>query len=124
MCATENPLSGAAVPLSDLLGRLGRDVAAAQSALDEDARARAVRCPDERPVVAPIAFFYPEISVDLAVAFDLAPGRGSRALVVAPASPAEAALFGAGGFGGRVCVRIAALHPIAPPAHREEDDDR
>jgi hypothetical protein len=122
MRTTNDPPPAASVPLGDLLGRLGRDVVAAQAALDEDARARAERSAEKTPVIAPLAFFYPEVSVDLAVAFGVGAGRGVRALVAAPANPANIGLFGAASFGGRVRVRIAALHPMAPAACPERGD--
>jgi len=100
-----------AAPFGEVLRTVAIDVVAAQAALDAHARDR----PGDshaglRP--PPIAFYFREVCVDLAVDFSLRWISGRGSVVALPSNPESRGFFGEATFGGRLRARIAPLRPL------------
>lgn len=103
----EQPVRLTAAPLTDVLRQLALDIAQAQAALDLEAEAQMSNADERESPLPPLAFFFPELEVDLCIAFSLARFQQAKRLVVAPADPQTSGFFQTISFSSRLRARIA-----------------
>ena len=127
-----NSLDATTAPLTTVLRQVALDIAGAQKALDEFAQAQ-VQVPAipvgldpdlvdtdlVDSIAPPIAFFFPEVELDLSLAFSVTRFEGRNTLAVAPANPVSNGFFQSASFSSRLRAKIAprALAPLpsSPP---------
>ncbi len=123
-----NSLNATTAPLTTVLRQVALDIASAQKALDEFAQAQAqaqaqvqaqvpavsggldpdlVDADLVAPIAPPIAFFFPEVELDLSLAFSVTRFEGRNTLAVAPANPVSNGFFQSASFSSRLRAKIA-----------------
>ncbi|MBC8159625.1 MAG: hypothetical protein H7Z42_00275 [Roseiflexaceae bacterium] len=107
-------------PLTDMLRQIALDIAQAQAALDAFAEAQAAGAPEAGAVLPALAFYFPEIEVDLRLGFTLTRFEGRQTLSVTPANPTASGFFKSTSFSSRLRARIA---PRAALLHEEPSDE-
>jgi hypothetical protein len=108
-----NSLDATTAPLTTVLRQVALDIAAAQQALDKFAQAQVAAAPTGLdpdlvdPIAPPIAFFFPELELDLSLAFSVTRLEGRNTLAVAPANPVSNGFFQSASFSSRLRAKIA-----------------
>lgn len=121
---TRHPLEIVAAPLTAVLRRLAIDIVEAQKTLDAMAEAQAQEAIEQGASLPPLAFYFPDIEIDLQMAFSVTSFQGAATLSVAPANPVAAGFFQTASFSSRLRVRIAPRAVLVPPQPEEEPDVR
>lgn len=94
-------------PLTDMLRQVALDIAGAQAALDAFAEAQAASAAEAGAVLPSMAFYFPEVELDLRLGFTLTRFAGRQQLSVTPANPTASGFFSSISFSSRLRARIA-----------------
>jgi hypothetical protein len=116
----EHPLQVIAAPLTAVLKRLAIDIVEAQKTLDALAEAQAKEAIEQGASLPPLAFYFPDIELDLQMAFSVTSFQGATTLSVAPANPAAGGFFQTASFSSRLRARIAPRAMLVPPQQENE----
>jgi len=112
--ALTHPLEVVAAPLTAVLRRVAIDIVEAQATLDALAEAQAKEASERGATLPPLAFYFPEIELDLQMAFSVTRVQGATTLTVAPANPASSGFFQTASFSSRLRARIAPRAVLVP----------
>lgn len=118
-----NLLEATAAPLTQVLHQVALDVAEAQAALDRHAETRIAQVDEIESPLNAIAFYFPDVELDLQLAFSMTRFEGKQTLAVAPANPTANGFFRLGSFSSHLRARIAPRAAIVPVVSQEENSD-
>jgi len=96
-----------AAPLTDMLRQVALDIAQAQAALDAFAELQAASASEAGAVLPSLAFYFPEVELDLRLGFTLTRFAEQQTLSVTPANPTASGFFTSTSFSSRLRARIA-----------------
>jgi hypothetical protein len=119
----DHPLQATAASLGAVLRQLALDIVEAQVALDRHAEERAADVSENGSPLPALAFFFPEVLVDLTVAMTVSRIRGASTLAVTPANPVSSGFFQASSFSSRVRATIAPRSLLVPISGEPEDSN-
>lgn len=100
--------------LTDMLRQVALDVVAAQAALDAEAERRASDAFEDGSTLPVLSFYFPEIELDLQLAFSVTQFQGSIRLGVTPANPTSNAFYQSASFSSRLRAKIAPRAALVP----------
>lgn len=111
-----NSSAGAVPALGAMLTRLALDIVEAQAAMDTRAEAQAVEVSENGGPLPPIAFYFPEVEINLALAFTVTQNAKGASLAVLPVNPTLGGFFQSTSFSSRLRAVIAPRALLAPDA--------
>lgn len=112
--ANEQLFRATVAPLTEMLQQIALDIAQAQTALDAYANAQVAGMPEAGAALPALAFYFPEIEVDLQLGFTLTQFQGKATLSVTPANPTVNGFFRSASFSSRIRARIAPRLALVP----------
>lgn len=110
----DHPLQVLAAPLTAVLKRLAIDIVEAQKTLDALAEAQAKEAIEQGASLPPLAFYFPDVELDLQMAFSVTNFQGATTLSVTPSNPVASGFFQTASFSSRLRARIAPRAVLVP----------
>jgi hypothetical protein len=116
------PIQPHTAALTDMLRQIALDIADAQRALDQHAEAALQQAQQNDEALPVVAFHFPQIEVDLQLAFTFTRSANRNILSVTPANPTSGGFFQRTSFSSRIRASIAprAVLVAEPPTEEPQ----